>query len=134
MTINRSFFVCILSSIRSEMTFYRRAWQLGTKQFVKSQFKNLQFKNSQFSKKMFHPNEEQAQMMGWHGWDSTFMIIKGSSQKATMSTNMLHSYIIIIEWWNNIYVIWYPFRLNQTISRDFRRTVLYKQINCSINK
>ena len=27
--------------------------------------------------------------MGWHGWDSTFMIIKGSSQRATMSTNML---------------------------------------------
>ena len=27
--------------------------------------------------------------MGWHGWDSTFMIFKGSSQRATMSTNML---------------------------------------------
>ena len=30
---------------------------------------------------LFHPNENQAQMMGWHDWNTNFIITMVSNQK-----------------------------------------------------
>ena len=37
---------------------------------------------------LFHPHENQAQMMGWHGWSSTHMITTVSSKKGSICINI----------------------------------------------
>ena len=40
---------------------------------------------------IIHPHENQAQIMGWHGWDSTYMITMISSKLLGFHINLLHS-------------------------------------------
>ena len=47
--------------------------------------------NSYFYFLSFHPHENQAQIVGWHGWDSIYVITMVSSKFLGVPINLLNS-------------------------------------------
>ena len=63
--------------------------------FLSSKHANLKklsfFESTNSQSFLLHPHENQAQIMGWHRWDSIFMIAMVSSKFLGVRINLLHS-------------------------------------------
>ena len=56
-----------------------------------------QWINWKIEKKKFHPHENQAQIMGWHRWDSTFMVFSTKMHWAnTYAHHCTSTYLLTI--------------------------------------